>query len=509
MNVKPNVRVGWIIAALIMGMILSALDATVVATAMPTIVNQLGDFSLYSWIFSIYMMMTILGMPLFGKFADQYGRTKTYLIGMGLFMLGSLLCGLSVNMPMLIISRGIQGIGAGAVVPVTLTIVGDLFTPEKRAKMQGIFGMLFGIASVLGPSVGGFLVDKGDWTWAFYINLPFGLLGMLFIGLFLPESTTKRNQLVDWKGIITLVLGTSVLLIDLVLVGHSDPSLRIEWNSFPSLALCVIGLTFLAGFIRIEAQAKDPIVPLFLFRNKVVALVCAVAFFTGIAMYGAIIYIPFFLQKVLGDNATVAGNALLPLMISFVIGSIIGGRLLLLLTYRSVLAIGMFLIALGFFLFATMHADTSRAAVSTYMWAAGTGLGVVIPILTIAMQEAVDKQWRGSMTSASSFFRMFGGVFGASLMAALMSTRLQQGLYRFEAAPASSSLESGLTADILLQGQASGTLPPEMMDTWMHVLTSSLQQVFILGGVLSFVGFTIALGMGTMKLKRDQKRLQV
>ncbi|MED0672498.1 MDR family MFS transporter [Aneurinibacillus aneurinilyticus] len=508
MDTKANIKVGWIIAALAMGMVLSALDATVVATAMPTIVDQLGGFSLYSWVFSIYMMMTIVGMPIFGKLSDQYGRTKTYLLGMGLFMLGSLLCGLSLNMTMLVFSRGIQGIGAGAVVPVTLTIVGDLFTPEKRAKMQGIFGALFGVASVLGPSVGGYLVAHGNWTWAFYINLPFGILGMLFIRIFLPEYRDRRKLSIDWKGCVTLILGTSAILYSLVLVGHTDPNVRIAWNSLPSLGLWAIGAAFLIWFVRIESRAEDPVVPLSLFKNRVILFVCITAFCTGVAMYGAITYIPLFLQKVLGDNAADSGNALIPLMLSFVISSVIGGRLLLILNYRTVLASGMLFISIGFLLFSSMDSGTTRATVTGYMLITGVGMGFVIPILTIAMQEAVGKQWRGSVTSAASFFRMFGGVFGVSMMATWMSTQLQNKLPAMDSVSVWSSRKVWPEPEALLMNQVSRELPPELFDSWILALTASTQQVFYLGFVLTLFGFAATLGIGGMKIKRDQEQLK-
>src|SRR5262245_8676712 len=322
----------WLVTAGVMtGMAIAALEATVVGTAMPTVIATLGGIAHYSWVFSAYIVTSTVTVPIWGKLSDLYGRRLLYQIGIGIFLLGSLLSGLSNSMAELIIFRAIQGLGAGALVPLGMTIIGDMFTLHERAKMQAYFSGVWGLSSVVGPVIGGFVTDQLSWHWVFFINIPIGIAASIIIGLALKEPKGKPKPSIDYLGAALLTVAISMLMLGLVEGGGSVATLFSPEN----LLLFFGGIVLLVVFVYVELRAKDPVIPFRLFRNKTVAVAVVAGFLAGIAMFGVISFIPLFAQGALGMTATQAGSLLTPLMLSWVTFSMIGGRLLLRLEYKS------------------------------------------------------------------------------------------------------------------------------------------------------------------------------
>lgn len=397
-----------------MGLLLSSLDQTITATAMPTVVQELGGVSLYSWVFSIYMLTSTTSMPIYGKLADLYGRKRMYMFGMAVFLVGSALCGMAGNMAQLIVFRGIQGLGAGALMPIAMTIVGDLFPPERRGKFQAMFGAVFGFSSILGPVLGGYLTEHVSWHWVFYVNLPFGIAAICFLASGLTEKRAETKHPIDWPGAITLSGSIIAILLALVLGGEGR-----ETDAM-LVGLYGLGGILLGLFLWIETKVKEPILPLSLFRNPVISSASVVSFFMSAGMFGAITYIPLFLQEVLGVRPTIAGYMLIPFMLAFITGNMIGGRLITRFTYRQIVWTSLFIMAVGFGLLRMMDAHTTLLTVGTYMVVAGLGMGPLMPVLGTAMQSAVGQQQRGVVTSFFGFIRSMGSTIGVSLMGALM-----------------------------------------------------------------------------------------
>ena len=336
-NEQPKVWL--IITGLLMGLLLSAMDQTIVSTAMPTIVKELGGLSFYSWVFSIYMLTSTTSIPIFGKLADLYSRRRMYMIGMLIFLIGSILCGFASNMTELIVFRGIQGVGGGALVPLAFTIVGDVLTPERRGKLQGLFGAVFALSSILGPTIGGFIAEYWHWKWIFYINLPLGITAFIIIATVLKSSKSQVKPSIDWFGAITLS-GAIISMLGLVLGGRragSGSIIHDNWSSPHIIGLFALSAILLVLFIWIESKAKEPIIPLHLFRNRTFALSSVVAFLLGAGMYSMILYIPLFVQGIIGVRPSIAGYILAPMMLSVSIGSMIGGRFISKVPFRTLM----------------------------------------------------------------------------------------------------------------------------------------------------------------------------
>lgn len=496
-----------ILTGLMLGLLLSSLDQTIISTAMPSVIEQLGGFNLYSWVFSIYMLTSTTAVPIFGKLADLYGRRLVYLIGMGLFVAGSALCGISHNMTELIIFRGIQGIGAGALMPIAMTIIGDIFPPDKRGKMQGLFGAVFGLSSVIGPAVGGFIVEHVNWQWIFYVNLPFGIIAAIIIAISLKETKSTEKRSIDWGGALFLSGAIVTLLLALVLGGNEqEAGTHYAWNSSEIIGLFSASAILTAIFILIESKVKEPILPLSLFRNRTIAVSNISGFFLGAGMFGAITYIPLFAQGVIGTSPSVAGYILTPLMISLIISSIIGGRLVTKLKYRNIIVPGLFIMAIGFFLMSTMTIHTTNIQVILYMIITGFGMGALMPVFTIAVQSAVGPESRGVATSSNQFFRSIGGTIGVSVMGALMASRMTEGVSdvskKFSDIPPE-KLAVFANPQSLLNADIKSQMPPKLLVAVQDILVHSLHYVFITGLVLIIAGLVVGLLMGNNRLEKS------
>lgn len=403
-----------ILSGLLLGLLVSSLNQTITVTAMTTTVQELGGISLFGWTLSIYMVMSTASMPIYGKLADLYGRKRTYLLGMVLFLLGSSLCGPAGNMTHLIVFRGIQGLGAGSMLPIALAIVGDLFPPERRDKLQSMFASVFGLASILGPALGGFLTELVSWHWVCFVNLFLGVTAMCLLAVGHRENRIKHKLIIDWPGAITL--GGSVIAILLALVlGDAGKQTEGMLAGFYGLGGILLGL-----FLWMESQVKAPILPLALFRHRLASSASVVSFFVSAGMFGAIPFVPFFLHEVQGVSPALAGAMVIPYMLAFFVGNVVSRRLMSCFTYRQMVLTSLLIIGIGFGLLSMIDTQTTLQTVATYMIVAGLGTGQLMPVLKTAMQSAVSKQHSGSFPSLFGFVRSMGSTIGVSLMGLLM-----------------------------------------------------------------------------------------
>ncbi|HEV8437377.1 MAG TPA: MDR family MFS transporter [Methylomirabilota bacterium] len=467
---------------------LAAMEATVVATAMPTVVSALGGIKVYSWVFSAFLLASTISTPIWGRLADQLGRRNSYLAGLLVFLLGSALCGMSHSMAHLIASRAIQGLGASSLITVGMTIVGDLYGLERRAKMQGYFSGVWGLASLVGPLIGGVLADSVSWRWVFYINLPLGILAGAAILVGLQDATPRsRRPSFDYAGTVTFSLGITALLLGLVEAGRGASWLR------PSvLAMLALSALLLPVFVLMERRASEPVIPLDLFRNPMVRAAAATGFLSGMAMFGAITYVPLFMQAVIGSSATEAGFVLIPFTIAWVVCSILGSRLVLRLGYRSVVVAGMASLTLAFLFFTGWSEGLTRLVAVRDIMLAGIGMGLIFAPMLIAVQNAVPRSVLGSATSVTGFFRTIGGAVGVAVMGSVMAHRLQlelSALIGSVPAPLQAGLaELAAHPDLIVNPLTRETLDSVVVGLVRLAMAHAVGEVFVVGLVTAVVG---------------------
>jgi len=480
----------------ITGMFLAALEATVVGTAMPTVIASLGGLSHYSWVFSAYLITSTVTVPVWGKLSDLYGRRLFFQLGIAVFLAGSVLSGISATMTQLIVFRAVQGLGAGALVPLGMTIIGDVYTVEERARMQAFFSGVWGISSVIGPVVGGFITDQLSWRWVFYINVPFGILAAIIIQLALREPKRDVRPAVDYAGAALLMASITLLMLALV---EGGATLR-AFASARNLALLAAAGLLAALFVYVERRARDPIVPFGLFRNRVVSVSVAVGFLAGVSMFGAISFVPLFAQGALGMTATEAGSLLTPLMLSWVGLSIIGGRLLLKIGYRPTTLAGLFILTLGFALLSNYQRTTPRLWLYVDLVLIGAGLGLTMLTLLNAVQQSVGRAQLGIATSLNQFSRSIGGAVGVAIMGAVLSAGLAshlQQVAREGAGPLTPARAAELASNpnALIEPGARDSLPPAVLDELQGAMAAAIQRVFWVGtalaGLALLVGFRL------------------
>jgi EmrB/QacA subfamily drug resistance transporter len=471
---------------------LAAMESTVVATAMPTVIASLGGIEIYSWTFSAFLLASTVTMPLWGRLADQLGRRGVYLAGLSIFLAGSALSGLSQSMAQLITFRAIQGLGAGSLVTIGMTIIADLWGLERRAKMQGYFSSVYGIASVAGPLVGGFLTDVISWRWVFYINLPFGLAAMIAIRLGLGnEEAARSRQSFDYFGTVVFTAAVSALLVGLVEAGRAA-----SWMSGSVLGLVALSVALLIAFISIERASPEPMMPLTLFAVPMVRAAAATGFLSGMAMFGAIPYVPLFLQAVTASTAMQAGFVLMPFVIGWVACSILGARMVLRVGYRSVVLVGMLALTIAFVLMAGWNESLTRGAAMRDMALAGVGMGLVFVPMLIAVQSAVPRAVLGSATSVTGFFRFIGGAVGVAVMGSVMSHRLHEELAALIAA-APAGLQDGLRRvaahpDLIVNPLTRGGLGAEVLAQLRPAMAHAVGSVFVVGLVVAVAALASA-----------------
>lgn len=401
---------GFVLTGLLAGLLMAGMDSTVVATAVPTIVGDLGGFNKFIWVTSAYLVMMMASTPIFGKLSDMYGRKRFFISGLALFLIGSVLCGTAGSMLQLILYRAVQGIGGGALMPIAFTIVVDIFPPEKRGKMMGLVGGVFGISSIFGPLLGAYITEYISWHWVFYVNVPIGVLSFLFIVFFYRESFEYSKQKIDWWGTVTLVLAIMALMLALQLGGKGY-----AWESPFIIGLFAVFVVFLVMFLYIETKAADPIISFSMFKDRLFTTSCAAALLIGAAYITAITYIPIFVQGVFGGSVTNAGLILMPMMLGSVAGSQAGGFLTTKTSYKNIMIMASVFFVPGIFLLSTLDTGTVRVMISLYMAITGFGAGFSFSVLSMAAIHNFDFQRRGSASSTNRFSITLGMTTGVTV----------------------------------------------------------------------------------------------
>jgi EmrB/QacA subfamily drug resistance transporter len=473
-----------IIGGLLAGMALASLDQTIVSTSLPTIVGELGGLEDISWVVTAYLLMETVSTPIYGKLSDIYGRPALFRFAIVVFVAGSMLCGVAQDLWMLVLFRAIQGIGAGGLISMAFAAMGDIIPPRDRGRYTGFFSSVFAVTSVVGPLLGGFLTDHVSWRWIFYVNVPVGILALAVTSRalrLLPPPARERRQPLDVMGALLLVAGVSSILLALEWGGTDHP-----WTSPMILGLGVGGLGVLVLWVAWERRAVDPIVPLRLFRNDVVAVAGGMAFLTGVAMFGSVTYLPLFLQVVKGVSASNSGLLLVPLMGGVVVAATLGGRRIA-RTGRYAFSgpMGFGLITAGMAGLAAMGEATPLVTVFGIMVLLGVGVGVLSPPLTIAVQNVVDPSDMGVATATNMFMRTMGASIGVAVFGALFS----------------SGIPGDGVRDLLRQPGAIDALPADVAATTREAVASALQPVFIAGTVIAAVGVLLATRLREVPLR--------
>ena len=411
-------RIILVTIGIMLSLFLASMESTVVATAMPTIVGQLGGLEHYSWVFSAFMLTSTTFVPLYGKLSDIYGRRRIYVIAMALFLIGSVMSGLATSMTQLIFARALQGLGAGGVQPLAFILIGEMFNLQQRAKMQGLFSGVWGFSSIVGPLLGGFIVDQFTWRWVFYINIVPGLLAAALVALAWKEQSQHHQRpAVDYFGAALLTSSVISLLLGLM-----------EFGTFNSWILIATAVVLFGALVWVESRAADPILPIQLFRDRLFATSIAHGVFTGWAMFGSVSFIPLFVQSVMGTSATQAGITITPMLLGWVTASVIGMRLILTVGHRKLGVVGTTVFATGAFLMTLINAESSQILMMVFVAMMGIGMGLSIPSFLVAVQTNVERRDLGTATSTLQFSRSIGGTLGVSVMGAALSIRLASNL---------------------------------------------------------------------------------
>ncbi|WP_433315295.1 MDR family MFS transporter [Micromonospora sp. CA-269861] len=490
---------------LMTGMLLAALDQTIVGTALPTIVGELGGINHYSWVVTAYLLASTASTPLYGKMADLYGRRPVFLFSIGTFLVGSLLAGLSQNMTQLIVTRGIQGLGAGGLLTLAFTIISDVVSPRERGRYQGLFGAVFGISSVAGPLVGGYFAET-DWRWIFYINVPLAILAIVVcyhVMRLIPFE--RRDHSIDWLGAGLLVAGVSSLLLALSWGGN-----EYAWGSGVIITLFVVGAVLGVLFVLQEARVAEPILPLRLFRSPTFALANSSLLIIGLVMFGSIIFIPLYLQIVKGASPTRSGLLMLPMMAGIIITSILTGRAMTRIgRYKWFPVAGSVTLLAGMFLFTQLEVATSLWVAFGFMVVIGVGLGLCMQSLILAVQNAVSVRDLGAGTSSATFFRSLGGSFGVAILGTVLSSRLTGGLAdRLPGAIAQlppqeqAAVAASGGANISINDPATIlALPGPVRAAIQGAFVDALDMVFLTAGLIAIVAVVVTLALPNTQLR--------
>lgn len=491
----PNRRV--VMAGIMLCLALASLNQTMVSTAMPRIIASLGGMDLYSWVFSAYMLSATVFVPVFGKLSDQFGRRPLILMGIAFFTLGALLSGLAQDMTQLILFRAVQGLGASAMMPVSFAVVADLFPPRERGKAQGVIGAAFGIASFIGPLVGGWITDAASWRWAFLFNVPMGILAFAFARATLPRPQPLEKRVsIDYLGAALLVGATSSILLLTSLGGIHFP-----WFSPQSVLLAAAGLMLGLAFLWAETRAKEPIMPLALFRNPVFTVAVSVSLLTGVIMFGNTMFIPLFVQGVIGTSATAAGLVLTPLMLSTVAGSTLSGQLASRTgRYRTLALGGLAILLIGELLLTRMTAATTNLQAVFSMIVVGFGLGVTMPLFVLAVQNSLPREQIGSGTSLLQFFRTMGGTLGVAGLGAVLTHHMAREL---KASFPDHPPDALPDPQALLAPGGAAAIPDAVRETLEAVLALGLNQVFLYGVAVVAVALLIGYFLKDQQLRKS------
>ncbi|MFD0051830.1 MDR family MFS transporter [Actinomycetes bacterium NPDC127524] len=489
----------YIVAGLLLGILMAAMDNTIVATAMGTIVSDLGGYDKFIWVTSAYMAATMAGMPIFGKLSDMYGRKRFYVFGLAVFLIGSALCGISHNIIQLSIFRAIQGIGGGALMPIAFTIVFDIFPPERRGKMTGLLGAVFGASSVLGPLLGAYITEYITWHWIFYVNVPIGLLSLFFIVRYYKESKEHKEQKIDWGGAITLVISVVSLMFALELGGK-----KYQWDSIQITGLLSSFLIFILLFFLFERRAKDPIISFWLFKKRLFAASQVLALFYGATFIILTVFIPIFVQGVYGGSATSAGFILTPMMLGSVAGSAGGGIFQTKTTFRNLMFVSVVSYFAGMFLLSTLTPDTSRFLLTIYMIIVGFGMGFSFSLLPTASIHNLEPRYRGSANSTNSFLRSLGMTLGITIFGSIQNNaftdKLKDAFKGMKGAGFQSPV-NGENAQTLFQSSERAKIPSVILDKILQAMSDSITFTFTLALIPIGLAAIAVFFMGKARVK--------
>jgi EmrB/QacA subfamily drug resistance transporter len=519
-----------ILGAVLLALFLGALDQTIVSTAMPQILTDLNGSALYTWVITIYLLTSTITVPFYGKLSDLFGRRPLLLFGIGVFLIGSALSGLSQTMEQLIIFRGLQGIGAGALFPISLAVIGDLFSPAERGRYQGLFGAVFGLSFILGPAIGGLLTDFASWHWVFFVNIPIGIVSMIVIWRLLP--TVRRpdaSRDIDFLGGGVFAVAISFLLVGLTnKSGLTSAGIPNEWTDFPVGGFILIALVLSAIFLVIESRAKEPIVPLNLWRDRTYASSIISTFLISFGFFGAIIFLPRWFQVVRGESATLSGYLLFPLLIGLIGSSIISGIIVSRTgRYKVLVLSGIAIMAVGLLLMRQLTATTEYPAMFLWMFVTGVGIGPTLSVFTIIVQNAVPFSVLGVATSNLTFFRQIGGTVGLAIAGTVFGNSLLNrlpteivGSLPGELQPQAQQMlgsGSGFNVnpnDLTGVGQSFGAavaaqvpalqpLIPNLDAAFHQAMSLSIADTFAIGIVTAVFAFAAALFMREIPLRRS------
>jgi len=483
-------RILMVTAGIMLSLFLASMESTVVATAMPTIVGQLGGLEHYSWVFSAYMLTSTTTVPLYGKISDLYGRRILYVVAMALFLLGSILAGQANTMTQLILARGLQGVGAGGIMPLAFILIGEMFNLEQRARMQGFFSGVWGVSSIVGPLLGGFLVDQLSWRWVFYVNIIPGLLAAALVAFAWRDQIHGHGKpVIDYAGAGLLTAGVVTLLLGLTLA--PEASAGMEYGTAISWILIGASLLLFIALFWVEKRAADPILPLNLFRDRLFTISIAHGTLTGWAMFGSISFIPLFVQSVLGTNATQAGITIAPMLLGWVGATIVGTRMLLKVGYRRLAILGTALLVIGSFLMSRVDANINQYVLMSFVTLMGIGMGFSIPPFLIAVQTTVERRYLGTATSMLQFSRSMGGTFGVSVMGAALSARLVANL-------SASGLDLSLVSQLLNPLPGSETV---IGDAVRIAVANAITLVFVIAFFAALLALAVVFFSPRQELK--------
>ena len=489
-----------VLAGLLLSILMSSMDNTIVATAMGTIVGELGGLDKFVWVTSAYMVAEMAGMPIFGKLSDMFGRKRFFVFGLIIFLLGSILCGTADSITELSIYRAIQGIGGGALIPIAFTIMFDTVPVEQRGKLGGLFGAVFGLSSIFGPLLGAYITDYINWHWVFYVNIPLGLISLAFIAFFYKESPVHAKQKIDWWGAFTLVGAVVSLMFALELGGN-----EYAWDSSEILSLFTAFTVLFIAFIFIERKAADPIISFPMFKIRLFTTSNLLGLFSGMAFITASVYIPIYIQGVLGGTATNSGYVLLPMMLGSVVSATTGGALLNKFSYRSIMISCTVVFAAGMYLLTTLTPDSGRFLVTIYMILTGLGIGATFSVLSNSAIHHFEPSQRGSVNSTVAFIRSLGMTLGITVFGILQRNDFSDKLHDIFASMG--KMQGGMTDNpafkdprVLLAPEARALIPAPILEKITAALSSSITYTFMWALIPTALAFIAALMMSNERL---------